>query len=159
MDEISKKTGLPVLYQKMCPHVTFHRPIVGINESTIKNITEGTILTHLRQTRISISNIHHFGKQYIVLPVHATKTLADFWVNLNSLLSQIPEYEHGAFDNDNTLHITVAEKTYDVFDTVWKDIRMISFEEMEIPLKKIGIYKKPINNGIWQMVEEYEILK
>lgn len=159
MDKISIKTGLPPLYKKMCPHVTFHRPLVGINESVIRNITEGTILTHLRQTRISISNIHHFGKQYIVLPVHATKTLADFWVNLNSLLSQIPEYEHGAFDSDNTLHITVAEKTHNVFDFVWGEIRVFPFEEMDIPLKKIRICRKPVDGGVWDTVKEYQILK
>ena len=128
MDKISVLTGRPPLYEKLYPHITFHRPISGIDESVIKKITEGSILTHLRQTRISISSIHHFGKQYIVLPVNATRAIADFWVNLSSLLSQIPEYEHGLYDYDNTLHITLAEKTHEIFDSIWGEVRTISFD-------------------------------
>ncbi len=156
MDHVTKDTGIPPLYNKMVPHITFHRPIVGIDEEKIKNITKGSTL-QTKQTRVTVSNIHNFGKNYIVLPVHATKTVANLWISINSILSQLPEYEHDIYDGDNTLHITLAEKTSKVFDSCWKNIKEISFEEMDIPVKKISILKKAINGGDWETVEEYDI--
>lgn len=156
IDKVAKETGLPPIYEKMVPHITFHRPIENIDEEKIKNITKGAVL-HIKQTRITVSSIYNFGKNYIVLPVHSTKTVASLWININSILSQLPEYEHDKYDGDNTLHISIAEKTSEVFDKCWKNIKNIEFEEMNIPVKKISIFRKNLSGGAWEILDEYEI--
>ncbi len=158
MDSISERTAVPPPYKKLPPHITFHRPIEGVEESTIKNLVESMTL-QIHQTRITVNELFPFGKEFVVLPVHATRRLATLWVGINNLLSMLPEYEHGEFDHDNTLHITVAEKTSAIFDTVWKDIKQIAMEPMTIPVEAIEIHRKLIPIGSWEKIAEYTIPK
>jgi len=156
MDEISTYTALPSPYKKLPPHVTFHRPLEGIDENLIKNLAQSMVL-QIRQTRMTVSHLFPFGKQFIVLPVHATRRLATLWVGINTLLSSLPEYEHGEFDHDNTLHITIAEKTTVIFDSIWKKIEQITINSMTIPVEKIEIYRKPVLDGVWERILELTI--
>ncbi|HTH92877.1 MAG TPA: hypothetical protein VL576_00120 [Candidatus Paceibacterota bacterium] len=160
MDIIALYTGIEPPYKRLVPHITFHRPIENIEEEVIKDFVKSMVL-QMRRTRITISDLFPFGKQYIVFPVHATRAVAEFWVGINYLLSRLKEYVHGEFDHDNTLHISVAEKTSDVFDEVWPTIKkMVSFDPMNIPVGKIAIYRKPIDpseNGNWELVVHYLI--
>jgi hypothetical protein len=117
------------------------------------------MVLQIRQTRITVSHLHHFGKEYIVMPVHATRSIATLWVGINQLLSSLPEYVHGKFDDDNTLHITVAEDFSDVFDEVWSKIKTIPIDEMNIPVQKLEIHRKLISGGTWEKCAEYDIPK
>lgn len=156
MDQVSRHTKLPSPYKKLSPHVTFHRPIEEIDEAVIKNLVQSMTL-QMHRTRITVSHLFPFGKQYIVLPVHATRRLAKLWVGINDLLSQLPEYEHGEFDHDNTLHITIAENTSRVFDDVWEDIRAISIKPMTISVEKIAVMRKSVTDGSWEELVRYDI--
>ena len=156
MDKVSKYTKIPPPYKKLGPHITFHRPIEEVDEETIKNLTKSMVL-QIKQTRVSVSSFFPFGKQYVVLLAHATIRLATLWAGITKLVSCLPQYVHGEFDYDNTLHITIAEKTSGVFDSVWPKIKTLSIEPMTIPVERIVLYKKPTDGGVWEKVEEYTI--
>jgi len=159
MDRVATISKLPPPYLKIIPHITFHRPIVGVDEEVIKNIVMGVTL-HIRQTRITVNHLYHFGKQYIVLPVQTTRIIANFWVSVNHLLSELSEYEHGEYDQDNTLHITVAEKTSAIFDEIWPLVKNYVDEEITIPVTKIEIHRKLLEGGSsWEKIAEYQIPK
>ncbi len=153
-------SGIPSPATKLRPHITFHRPIENIDEETIKRVVQSIVL-QIRQTRITVSGFHAFGKEYIVLPVHGTVEVAYLWTGILKLLSAVPEYVHGTFDHDNTLHITIAEKITPVFDTVWPLLQAQPFESMTIPVKKIAIDRKLIgvDGSSWERVKEYSIPK
>ncbi|MEI6022804.1 MAG: 2'-5' RNA ligase family protein [bacterium] len=155
MDKISIYTNIDPPYKKLCPHITFHRPIVGIDEQVIKNLVHSMSLQS-KKTRITVSGIYAFGTHYIVLPVHTTNAIAKLWTGIHKLLASVPEYEHGVFDHDNTLHITLAEKTSEVFTEIWPKVKNIYFTEITIPVENIELYKKE-PNGIWQKVSTYEL--
>lgn len=156
MNEIGKATRLRPPYKNLPPHVTFHRPITGINEKKIIDVVRSASL-QIEPTRISVSGIHNFGKQYMVLPVHATLSVARLWVRVNDLLSCLPNYEHGKFDNDNTLHITVAGGTSAVFDEAWPKVKQLPIPQLHIPVERMEIYKSPIGRHFWRRVEKFEI--
>lgn len=122
MDTMSQQTRQKPLYEKMIPHISIHRPIKGLNFEKVKNLAQSIVLrTH--KSRIRVGGIDHFGKKYIIAPVLATKKVAEIWTGIHELFSQVPEYEHGPFDYDNTLHITYAEDMVDIFDTHWPYIK------------------------------------
>ncbi|MBU6388626.1 hypothetical protein KGQ72_02010 [Patescibacteria group bacterium] len=137
--------------------MTFHRPLTGIDEGVLTNLIRGATL-QMKQTRITVSGLHPFGKQYIILPVHATRDTAALWVGINDILSRLPEYEHGKYDGDNTLHITVAEKTSAVFDRSWPAIQeKVKVEPMTIPLTRVALCRKLEKEGRWELVEQFPI--
>lgn len=156
MDALAWHSGIAPPHRKLCPHVTFHRPIVGIDEKTLVELVTSMVLQSKR-TRITVSHLFPFGKHYIVLPVHATLSTALLWSGITSLLERIPEYEHGPYDRDNTLHITLAEKLTPVFDKVWPAVRNLSIEEMHIPLEKVELHRKPTEGGVWEPLFEFPI--
>lgn len=156
MDKVASHTRLPAPHTKLPPHVTFHPPVVGIDERVILDLTRSVALQS-RQTRMTVSHIDRFGKHFMVLPVHATLSLASFWVGLTQILAQRPEYQHGEFDHDNTLHITIAEKTSDMFDIAWPLVKNLFDEEMNIPVCSVALYRKPIEGGGWEKLEELAI--
>lgn len=142
MDKISAITHTEQPYKKMLPHITFHRPIKGVDEEKLINIAKSVAL-RLHKSRIRLNSLDHFGKEFIVLPVQATKTMATLWTGIHEILAQVPEYQHGQFDHDNTLHVTVAEKLSDIFDNTWKTIQKdCVFEPMDIEVKTIEIHSK-----------------
>jgi len=155
-DRIAHETGINPPYVKLPPHMTFHRPIAGLNERTLVNLIASATL-QVRQTRITVSSLFPFGKHYIVMPEQSTRTVAALWNALNDLVSRLPEYEHGEYDGDNALHITVAEKTTPVFDRVWPTVRKIEIEPMTIPLREIALCRKPIEGGRWVKVASFPI--
>lgn len=155
MDEIALHTKIVPPYEKLLPHITFHRPITGIDERVIQNLVLSMSL-QAKKTRITVSSMYAFGRHYMVLPVHATHAIANLWVGIHKLLSSLPAYEHSEFDHDNTLHITLAEKTSNIFDEVWPKVRAIPFTEMTIPVEHIELYRK-FEGGIWEKVTSYEL--
>jgi 2'-5' RNA ligase len=155
-DRISEYTTLQPPYRKLPPHITFHRPIDEIAEVIIKDLTRSMVL-QLRQTRVTVSHLFPFGKEFIVLPIHSTARLATFWVGIINLLKGLPEYKHGPFEHDNTLHITLADQTSSVFNQTWNNISQIPIETMHIPVQKIELHRKPITGGFWERIEEFDI--
>lgn len=155
MDTIAVHTKIDPPYKKLDPHITFHRPITGIEERVIQNLVLSMSL-QAKRTRITVSGIYAFGKHYIVLPVHATHAIANLWVGIHKLFSSLPAYEHNEFDHDNTLHITLAEKTSAVFDRAWPLVHDMPFTEMTIPVEHIVLYKKE-PGGTWKKVTSYEL--
>lgn len=156
MDRVASETGIPAPHMKLPPHVTFHRPLEGISETTLQKLITSTTL-RMRQTRITVNSLFPFGKHYIVLPVQATRSVAALWVGINNLLSRLPEYEHGEYDDDNTLHITVAAKTSAVFDTAWPTIQKIHVKPMVIPLRTIVLCRKTEGGEKWETMQKFHI--
>jgi 2'-5' RNA ligase len=155
MDTIAIHTKLPSPYLSMPAHITFHRPIVGISEEKICKLVQSMVL-QMKKTTVTLSGIYSFGKHYMVLTVHATYQLATFWVGMKTLLSILPEYEHGEFDMENTLHITLAKKTSQVFDTAWPEVQKIVFDPIDVDIEHIDIYQK-INDERWDRIARYSI--
>lgn len=156
MDNVSLITNTPPLYNHMIPHVTLHRPLSGINYEKIINLAQ-SIALRLHKSRIRVGGIEHFGKKYIVLPVHATYTIASLWSGIHELLSQVPEYEHGPFDHDNTLHITLAKDTEEIFDQSWNTLREKCFtESFDIPVDRVSVYGK-LSSGDWGVVQHISL--
>ncbi len=159
MDIVALYTGTEPPYKNLIPHITFHRPIEGIEPEEIEDIVQSIVLQG-KQTRIRINSIDSFGKEFIVIPAHGTVTVSELWIGILQTLRQHPQYFHGAFDNDNTLHITLAEKTSAVFDAIWSKICFLLTRGINIPLKKIAIYRKPIEQqGRWEVFKEYKFRK
>ncbi len=154
--KMAEKTGLPP--PSLGPHVTFHRPIKNIAEEKILDLTESMVL-QVKRTRVTVSHLFPFGKQFIVLPVHATRVVADLWTGITNLLLRLPEYEHGPYDDDNTLHITVAEKTHRVFDRIWPEVQNMFRQEMNIPMETIEVHRKPQEGGKWERIALFQIPK
>lgn len=156
MDRIAVHTKLPPPYLSLPPHVTFHRPIVGIREEEIRHaVATATHRTH--RTHMTVGSLFPFGKHYLVMPVHATRALSSFWVGLNNIFMYTPEYECGAYDDENTLHITVAKKTSDVFDDAWPNIARIPVPIMTVPVAQVALYQKSIHDGTWRVLETFSI--
>ena len=144
MDIVASTIGFDTepLYKKMLPHISLHRPIDTISLEKLKNSVT-SIALRLHKTRIRIGGIDHFGSEYVVLPVQATKTAASLWSGIHELVSQFPEYEHGPFDHDNTLHITIAEGFSKYFDSYWSSIKKFcSIEPIDVTIDTIAIYGK-----------------
>ncbi len=156
MDDVAAITGLQPPYHKLLPHVTLHRILMGVDERVLKNLVASATL-QVRQTTVTLHSLLPFGKRYVVLPVHLTRSAASLWVCINDLLSRLPEYEHSEYDADNTLHITVAAKTTPVFDHAWPLIQKIPVEPMTIPLRTIALYRKPAAGGRWEAVETFSL--
>ncbi len=156
-DKISEQTKLSSPFNKLPPHVTFHRPISEIDEQKVIDFAKSTAL-QIHQTRIRIIGLDHFGKEYIVMPAIATLTLSMFWTGVQTLLSRVPEYKHGEFDHDNTLHITVGENLSEVFDYVWEDIRLnVRIQPIDIMVKKISVYGKVDGSMMWKEIVSFPL--
>lgn len=152
MDMLAQETHEHPLYLKMIPHISLHRPLVNISFEKVKNLTE-SIALKLHKGRIRIGGVDHFGKEYIVVPVHATRTIASLWSTVHETFSQLPEYEHGPFDHDNTLHITLAENFSHFYDQYWEKIKAscgVDAEDVEID--RIAVYGK--SDEGWEKVYE-----
>lgn len=158
MDKIAEHTHISPPYKKMISHVTLHRPITGISEFKLKNLVESMAL-QMRQTRMTTCGFFPFGKQYIVLPIQTTRGLAALWVGLNDLLARLPEYEHGEYDWDNTLHITVAEKTSAIFDEAWPKIKLIDIPTFTMLVDRVDLWRKPFAGGFWEKIASFSIFK
>lgn len=158
MEEIARISDTEPLYNHMVPHITLHRPIAGISYEKILNLAKSVVL-RLRASRIRISGVDCFGEKYIVLPVQLTQTTAAMWVGVHDLLSQVPEYGHGDFDHDNTLHITLAKDLKSKFSETWENIILQKqfTESFDIPITHIGIYGKNQTTGDWELVESLEL--
>lgn len=158
MDEIAELTKLPPPYKEIPPHITFHRPVREIDPEILRYLIRSSSL-QIRKTRITVSGLFPFGKQYLVLPVHATLGLASFWVELNNLLSRLPRYVHGEFDTDNTLHITVARKVSDVFHNIWPKVCHIPVPRITAPVTHIELHRKELGGqyGVWEKIDSFMI--
>ena len=158
MNDVAEYTKLPPPYKNIPPHVTFHRPISKINPETLVNLVRSASLQS-NKTRITVSSFLPFEKQYIVLPVHETLSFNSLWVELYKLLSCLPQYEHGEFDPDNTLHITVARKVSNVFYNVWPKVRLIPVPILTISVTHIELYRKQLNKegAVWERIESFPI--
>lgn len=154
MDEVARVSGLPPPHLSLPPHMTFHRPLAGIDECVMKNIVQSAAL-QMHQTRVTLHALFPFGEHYIVLPVQATKSVAALWVEIGNLLSRLPEYEHDQYDGDNTLHVTIAAKTTPLFDRVWATLRTRRIDPMTMRLTEISLYKKSAEGGVWTPVETF----
>ncbi len=157
MDHIESLTGIPAPHKKIIPHMTFHSPIKELSAERILSLTESMVL-QISQTRIVTNNLFAFGKQYIVLPAHATRGVASLWVGINDLLTRLPHYEHGPYDYENTLHITIANHMFADFDWLWPKLQNEPTEVMEIPVQIVEVWKKGLEEGQqWQKIKDYEL--
>jgi 2'-5' RNA ligase len=155
MDMISEHTYTSPPYSKLPPHITFHKPIRGIRESTICAITE-TMAREMKCTDVVLGRIAHFSKHYIVLPVHTTLSLAHFWTGVSIQFSQLPEYEKDAYEENNSLHIALAKKTTKIFDTVWPHVKDIELD-LTCTLSMLEIWRKPIHGVGWEKFKQYQL--
>lgn len=158
MDNISVFTEKPQPYLKLITHMTFHRPIKGVDEKKLIDIATSAA-KRLKKTRITVSGLYHFGKKYIVLPVHATLVVAMVWADLFKEVSQLPEYEHSPYDHDNTLHVTIGDDLVDVFDNVWKPIQEnCIIDAMDITVDKIDVWSKSNRkDSKWRRVKSIKL--
>jgi hypothetical protein len=159
MDKVAQYTEITPPYKQIRPHITFHRPIVGIKQEVIEHLIRSSVYC-ARQAMMQIGSLAPFGEQYIVLPVCPTFSLALFWTTLNGLLLQLPEYIHEEYDRCNTLHITVAKKVSKVFDNdIWKAIKTISVPNLVIPINRVLLCRKRINgdNNQWEEIKTFDI--
>jgi hypothetical protein len=157
MNRIELMTGVPAPHKKLVPHMSFHRPLEGISEERILALTE-SMVKQIRQTRIVTTNLFSFGKEYIVLPVQGTRGVAALWVGIGDLLSKLPDYKHGPYDADNTLHITIADHMTPHFDRIWPELHKKPMSSMEIPVQTVDVWKKGLEEGQkWQLVQQFEL--
>jgi 2'-5' RNA ligase len=157
MDRMAELTGLPAPHTQLPPHVTFHKPIAGINEETVLNLVQSVAL-QTKQTRLTYeAHPFFFGKQYVVVRINPTIELASFWSEVSNLITKVPEYEHGPFDRDNTLHITLARKTSSVFDKVWGELSAMVLTPEEVTFDSVDLYRKPLTGGAWEQVQSLPI--
>jgi 2'-5' RNA ligase len=157
MDRMAELTGLPAPHEQLPPHVTFHKPIAGIEEQTVLNLVQ-SIALQTRQTRVTYEAHPFFlGKHYVVVRINPTIELASFWGEVSNLLSREPEYEHGPYDRDNTLHITLARKTTNVFDRIWGELNTWVLTPDEIVFDAVALYRKPLTGGPWEQVTSVPI--
>lgn len=158
MDEISGYAGRAPLYTHIIPHITFHRPFEGVSEEKICASVERAA-SEAHKATFTLGNPLPFGKHYVVLPVHVSLGLASLWVLVNRHLADLPAYKRGQYDFENTLHVTLAEKTAPVFDVLWKKVRNISIPEMKIRVDTLAVYRKPIaaRDAEWKECASYSI--
>lgn len=165
MDWVATHTKLPPPHVNLPPHVTFHKPIQGMTGDEVANLVASMTL-QVKRTRIKHGeHLFAFGKHYIVIPIHATNALANLWAGITRLLSSVPTYEHDPYAHDNTLHITIAAKTTDVFDKIWLDVRdthipspdALAEQGQEILLESVELWKKPVKGGKWEFLREFPI--
>lgn len=158
MFEIENITGIPAPCRKLIPHVSMHRPLHGIDEEVLLNLVRSMAL-QIRRTRITMNSLYPFGKEYVVMPVQATRNVAALWVGLGDLLARLPEFVHGPYDGDNTLLLTVADGLSHVFDSAWPKIRQMQFESVTVPLENIALYRKPDGGTRWEEVAKFHLSK
>lgn len=156
MDQVAKYTKLPPPYRALSPHITFHRPITEVPFETLRGIVESAC-RRVQPTRMRLDGISHFGDHYVVMPVHVTSELAELWVEMRELLERVAEYRHCELDHDNTLHLTVAGKTSEVFKRAWPRIKRLEVPEFSIPVQYVEIHQKPLEGGSWRRVALFPI--
>ncbi len=157
MRKVEEYTLLPAPSKKLCPHVTFYRNFEYVKVTHVIHRVQKAVLQS-RKTRVTVDHISSFNRQYIVLPVHTTLSNAFLWTGINELLGMnpaSPKYMETYYDN--TLHITIAEKTSKVFDRAWPLIKQLEVKRMDIPLEKIALYKRSDEGGEWKMIAEFPL--
>lgn len=156
MDWIATYTKVAPPHLKLVPHVTFHRPIAGIDEQRlVKTVSGMTDLMY--QTRMRYSGLDCFGKNFIVLPIHATQPAAALWASITTLVSTFPGYAHGPYDHDNTLHVSLAGGICKTFDAAWPHIKKIEVEPRDILVDSLEIHRKPIEGGSWELLQAFPL--
>lgn len=156
MDDIASITRIDPPYRSLPPHVSFHRPLMGIDETALKELLRN-IVPQMKQARITLHGVSPFKKQSIILPGQATRGANSIWTGIAAILSALPKYNPGEYDNDRPLHVTVAEKTSCIFDRAWPNIRNIKVELMHIPLQRIALYRKSIEEDKWKQIANFPI--
>ncbi|MFA6414568.1 MAG: hypothetical protein WC217_00980 [Candidatus Paceibacterota bacterium] len=156
MDKVAHETGINPPHYELAPHMSFHRPIHGVDEAVLRRgLVRVTRL--MRQTRATFHGLYAFERQYIVLPAQATLRAATLWVSINDFLSSLPGYEESEYAGDNTLHVTIAKGVTPVFDQSWPKIQGIQFNPLTVPIKTIDLYRKSTIRGGWEGVESFHI--
>lgn len=145
-------------YLNFLPHMTLHRPLSGINERDLKNAVASAV-TRMKQTKITLHAFYPFGRQYIVLPAHATLGTALLLVEMNRAVTEIPGYQHSVYDFDNTLHVTIVENmTPQEHERAWQAISVMKFKPMiEVPARTIAVFRKPNEGSKWQNIDSFVI--
>lgn len=141
------------------PYITLHRPIETCEEPLKTFLQEETART--RQSRVTFSGaLDHFGKRYIVLPAQATWETSSLWVRLHERFKSLGGYRRGMFENDNTLHTTIAElkaEEEEIFNRSWPAIRNIRVNPVRMPLTEICLRRKPALGGNWEIIDIFPI--
>lgn len=159
MDQIATYTKVPPPHIKMAPHVTLHRPIAGISKTDLAKLVDGLSQLVFKKARIRYSGMDCFGTNFIVLPIHASRTVAEIWTDMNEQLRRFAEYEHGPFDHDNTLHVSLAGGIHQVFARSWPSIEKMkmSIEPRDINVEYLELHRKPLEGGSWEQIERFTL--
>jgi 2'-5' RNA ligase len=157
MDKVSGYTGTDPLYKKLFVHITLHKPLYGIEEEKLKNIIS-SVVQKMERATVGLASFHPFGRQYIVLPVIANTGFMIAFIELVKLIMPLRDYEHGEYDFNNTLHITIAEKISPIFSRIWPHIHKMPYRALEFELTTLALLRKPIHHdGLWEVVQEFII--
>ena len=156
MDEVASITGINPPYYRYPPFMGLCKPFSGSDENTLINAV-GKAVTQMKRSRITFHGLSHFGKQFIILPAQATLGAAVVIVELNKMLSHLPEGARGSCNGDNVLHIPITEKITREFDRFWPEIQKVRVDLMTFPLVTIDLCRKPVEGGRWEVVERFHI--
>jgi hypothetical protein len=160
-DKVAKETGLHPLHLWIPPHVSFlYRVMEERDEDTLKAIlTEQTM--KIRSPRMVISGrLGNFGRRHLVLYVQPSLAVAGFWVGVQAEFArQLPAYEHGEYNSDNTLHASVAKVLPKDFDHVWPTVKKFEIDTTAVALTRIDLLRKPADEKTekWRMVQTFHI--
>lgn len=155
MDKIESVTHIESPYKRLPPHITLHRPITGVDEQELKDMIR-RVVSRMLPTHVELSGPSPFGKRFVVLPVQPTLSLAWLWVELHAQMSRLPNHKPLGIDHKNTLHVTVAEKTSQVFNRIWPEIKKLQVKPIsKVPVETVYLYRKRVEEQIWEEVSVF----
>lgn len=156
MDIAARLADCEPLYVQTPDHMTFHKPIFGVDERTLLNTVQGVALK-CKQTRVRALCLDQFDDQFIVIVVVGTQSFADFWSQVNQSLRVMPEYPHDPSDGDNTMHVTIAKNLGESFPMAWEVLMDYRFRPINVKIDTIVVWRKPIGSGSWDEIARYPI--
>ncbi|MHB8913542.1 MAG: hypothetical protein ACYC4I_00835 [Minisyncoccota bacterium] len=158
MDDAAKVTGTIQPYLRLPPHVSVRGPLSGINEQALVRVISAEV-AQARQTRMTIAgSLFPFGEHYVVYPVQTTLSTASLWSGILSRVSRLSGYKASEHEGDNTLHVTIAARTSQVFDAAWPILEKVYIRPMTIPLKYVVLYRKlEVGSQNWKRITTFSI--
>lgn len=157
MHRVAGMTHTKPLCEKLDPHITIYRPLIGVDECAVMNIIEQEV-QRARSTMITTDRLSHFETEHIVLPVRAALGVTMLWVDISRRLSKLAGGDPDQYTFDNTLHVSVASKTTPRFKQAWPQVKKIEVEPMHIKLEEIVLYWK-VHGMRWEPLRAFPFPK